>query len=272
MRGLKSSFVRCMVLGAVLVAGLHADKFQSACNAPQFPAAKATPIDGLCGLGGTPGGVDSAQNQVKNNFCAAGPAKPITIQDMVGLQQKVQQDKSINFGNDHDHPLSAKAGPTTNRAPLTALGEGTEVVLQGFVLIARQEGAESVNCGSHVPNQAVNHDIHISIVDSASTQDECSGVVVEMSPHHRPSTWTQPVVEAAATAHLPVRVTGQLFFDSTHTPCQNGAAVSGDPSRVSLWEVHPIYKFEVCTQGNCGSGTGWTPIESWKPPKPVKKK
>ncbi|HUI57707.1 MAG TPA: hypothetical protein VLY04_22170 [Bryobacteraceae bacterium] len=271
MQGLKSSFVRCMVLAGILVAWLPAAQFTNACKAPQFPASKATPIDTLCGTGGTPGGVDSAQNQVKNNFCAAGPAKPVTVQDMVGLQQKVEQDKSINFGNDRDHPLSAKAGPTTNRAPLTAMGEGTQVVLQGFVLIARQEGPESVNCGSSVPDKPVNHDIHIAIVDSASNQTECSGVVVEMSPHHRPTTWTQSAVEAAATGHFPVRVTGQLFFDSSHTPCQNGAPISGDPSRASLWEVHPIYKFEVCTQGNCSSGTGWTPMESWKPPKAGKK-
>jgi hypothetical protein len=246
----------------------YADKFPNACQAPQFPSSKATAIDGLCGLGGAPGdSSETLQNQGKNNFCAAGPAKPITIADMVQLQLTVQQNKNINFGNTHDHPLSDTPGPTTDRAPLAALGEGNEVVLQGFVLTARQEGAESVNCGSAVPDKPVSYDIHIAIVDSATNQVECSGVVTEMSPHHRPTTWTADAVNAVSAAHLPVRITGHLLFDSSHTPCQNGAPVSGDPSRASLWEVHPIYKFEICTQGDCGSGQGWTPLESWKAPK-----
>jgi len=182
-----------------------------------------------------------------------------------------ESNKTINFGNDQDHPLSPAPGPTLNRAPLAALGEGKPVVLQGFVLIARQEGQESVNCEASVPNSPLSYDIHISIVDAAANRDECSGVIVEMSPHHRPAAWTQPQVQAVADAHLPVRVTGQLFFDSSHTPCQNGSPVSGDPSRASLWEVHPIYKFEVCTPGDCASGQGWTPIETWKPAQPARK-
>jgi hypothetical protein len=222
----------------------------------------------LCGLAGTPGGTpgnpENLQNQGKNNFCAAGPAKPITIPGLAQLQVEVQQNKNINFGNTSDHPLSDVPGPTANRAPLAALGEGNAVVLQGFVLAARQEGAESANCGSAVPDKPASHDIHLVIVDSATNQVECSGVVVEMSPHHRPAAWTAAAASAVGAAHLPVRVTGQLFFDSSHTPCQNGAPVSGDPSRTSLWEVHPIYKFEVCTLGDCSFGKGWTPLESWK--------
>jgi hypothetical protein len=249
----------------------YAQKFPNGCAAPQYPSAKATKMDSLCGPGGSGAGAEQQQNQAKNNFCAVGTPGPIAIADMVDLQQKVQSDKTINFGNDQDHPLSNTPGPTVNRAPLVALGEGEPVVLQGFVLIARQESVESVNCGASVPNSPLSYDIHISVVNSAANRNECSGVVVEMSPHHRPATWTQTQVQAVADAHLPVRVTGQSFFDSSHTPCQNGSAVSGDPSRASLWEVHPIYKFEVCTQGDCGSGQGWTPLENWKPAAAKKK-
>lgn len=104
---------------------------------------------------------------------------------------------------------------------------------------------------------------HISIVDSSSNHVECLSVVVEMSPHHRPAAWNQANVEAVAKAHLPVRVTGQLFFDSSHTPCGGGVPTKGDPSRASLWEIHPIYKFEVCAKGDCSSG-GWVPLTEWK--------
>lgn len=238
--------------------------FTPSCSAPQFPADAATPIDSACGIDGS-GGAEATQNDAKNNFCAPDPPKPVTLADMVALQGKVQQDSSINFGNPRSHPLTSHAGPQQNRDPLVALGEGNEVVIQGYVLIARPESAESVNCGSKFPPKDLTyHDIHISLVQNPG-DDECSGIVVEMTPHHRPAEWTPALVNEVAAAKLPVRVTGQRMFDSSHSPCSNGAPQHGDPKRASLWEVHPIYKFEVCTnaKGDCSSG-GWVPLEEWK--------
>ena len=238
--------------------------FAQTCTTPHFPPNSApTTIDATsCTLSGS-GGAETFQNDAKNNFCATGPAQPITIPQMVNLMSQVEQNPSIPFGSTHGHPLTNKPGPATDRKPLQALGEGTEVILQGYVLIARPEGAESVNCGKNVANIPTNHDIHISIVDSATQTDECSGVVAEMIPHHRPAAWTAQNVMAVANKKLPVRVTGQLMFDSSHTPCQNGSAVSGDPKRVSLWEVHPIYEFDVCPQGTCANGNGWVTLEEF---------
>ncbi len=237
--------------------------FSQPCESPDFPPnSTATSMDETtCTVAGT-GGAETWQNEAKNNFCAAGPAMPITIPDLVTLQTKVEAEPTIPFGNPQNHPLTKKSGPATDRKPLESLGEGTQVTLEGFVSVATQEGAESVNCGTNVPNDPADHDIHISIVQ-APGQDECSGVVVEMTPHHRPGPWTPGNVNAVATAKLPVRVTGQLMFDSSHTPCQNGTSVSGDPKRSSLWEIHPVYDFEVCPQGGCSSGKGWVPLEEF---------
>jgi hypothetical protein len=239
--------------------------FRQSCPNPSYPSAQPTPIDSECGVEGK-GGAEVKQNEAKNNFCASG-SEAITIAQMADLQKHVDQDKNIPFGNSDLHPLTSSPGPATDRSPLQKLGEGNEVVLTGFVKVARQEGAESVNCGkgasSPVPDQPENHDVHISIVTTTG-KAECSGVVVEMIPHHRPTSWTPDLVNQVAKAQRPVRVTGQLMFDSSHTPCISGKAVKGDPARVSLWEVHPIYKFEVCGQGNCTSNTGWVPLESWK--------
>jgi hypothetical protein len=188
---------------------------------------------------------------------------------MVELQQQVQKNPAINFGNPRNHPLSNTPGPAADRGPLHSLGEGDEVVLQAYVLVARQEGAESVNCSSKFPGKPPTdnafHDIHISLVEKPGDA-ECSGIVAEMIPHHRPEEWTADLVNEVAHAKLPVRVTGQRMFDSSHSPCTNGAPQQGDPKRASLWEVHPIYKFEVCTNsnGDCTSG-GWVPLEVWKP-------
>lgn len=239
-------------------------KFTPACRQPSYPTpppAQSPQIDSVCGLAGAGTGPEGQQNMVKNNFCATGTPQMITITDLTNLQAQVEQNPAINFGSENKGPK--KKGPTTNRAPLKKLGEGKLVTLKAFVLIARQEGAESVNCEKNVPDQASFHDIHISLVASADVTDECVGVVAEMSPHHRPDSWIHGNVEKVANAKLMVRVTGQLYFDSSHFPCSNGqGAGEGNPKRVSLWEIHPIYKFEVCT-GNCDGAGTWLPIDEW---------
>ncbi|HVG30545.1 MAG TPA: hypothetical protein VM864_12635 [Pyrinomonadaceae bacterium] len=240
------------------------DALKPACQKPSYPSpspAAALGIDAQCGLNGSGTGAEGQQDSVKNNFCATGTPKAMTIPALTSLQAQVEKNGSINFGNENKG--GKKKGPTTNRAPLRKLGEGKLVTLRAFVLIARQEGGESVNCGKNVPDQPLFHDIHISLVSTADATDECSGVVAEMSPHHRPDSWTHANVEKVSRAKLPVRVTGQLYFDSSHFPCSGGqGAGEGNPKRVSLWEIHPIYKFEVCTAGCDGAGT-WLPLDEW---------
>jgi hypothetical protein len=239
-------------------------KFTPVCANPSYPKpapAKQPAIDSQCGLNGSGAGPEGAQNSAKNNFCARGAPREITIADLTKLQQQVEKNPAINFGNENKG--TRKKGPTTNRAPLKRLGEGTLVTLKAFVLIARQEGPESVNCEKNVPNEPAFHDIHISLVDSTGVEDECAGVVAEMSPHHRPDSWSHVNVEKVSRAKLPVRVTGHLYFDSSHFPCSGGqSAGEGNPKRVSLWEIHPIYKFEVCTGGCDGAGT-WVTLDEW---------
>ena len=239
-------------------------KFKPTCPKPNYPQpapAKNPQIDTQCGLAGSGAGAEGQQNMSKNNFCATGAPQSITIDDLKNLQAQVEKNPAINFGNENKG--SGKKGPTTNRAPLRKLGEDKLVTLKAFVLIARQEGPESVNCEKTVPDQPLFHDIHISLVATADVEDECAGVVAEMSPHHRPDAWTHENVEKVSRAKLPVRVTGHLYFDSSHFPCSNGqGAGEGNPKRVSLWEVHPIYKFEVCT-GNCDGAGTWIPLDEW---------
>lgn len=263
---------------AVVVAGVLAlistcavaQDFTQTCSSPAFPGTAVT-IDSRCSAQGS-GGEEAEQNQAKNNFCAAGTPSPYTIAQLAVLQGQVAQNKAINFG-DVDNP--GMHGPTTNRAPLKLLGEGKLVQLKAFVVGATQEGAESVNCGTafdQEPNPDLFHDIHISLVatqqlaNPANTAEkdanECQGIVSEMIPHHRPPEWTADNVNKVAAQHLMVRVTGQLFFDSSHVPCAQGKEVRTNPRRISLWEIHPIYKFEVCTANCNGAGT-WVALAQW---------
>jgi hypothetical protein len=242
-------------------------EFKQSCTHPNYPSATATPIDSSCPVQGS-GGDEATQNTAKNDFCASGPATPITIAEMADLQKQVEDNKNIPFGNKDKHPLTSDPGPAEDRAPLVKLREGNEVVLTGYVAMSRFESPETVNSGKAVPNKDAYHDIHTSIVAKPGNA-QCTGVVVEMIPHHRPTSWNPEVVNAVKTAKLKVRITGQLMFDSSHSPCIDGQPVktgpnSQDPARVSLWEIHPIYKFEVCQVGDCASGSGWVPLEQWK--------
>jgi hypothetical protein len=235
--------------------------FTQTCADPSFPS-KATAIDSACDVVGQ-GGKEADQNKAKNNFCAQGAPASYTFDKLKRLQVQVDNDRSIPFGR--TGTATRQPGPATNRSPLQRIGEGQLIVLNAFVLKARQEGAESVNCGKPprtgaVPDEPLYHDIHISLVQVATEKDECNGVVAEMSPHHRPPEWSAENLNKLAGT--PIRVTGQLFFDSSHSPCENGQASAGNPKRFSLWEIHPIYKFEVCT-ANCGAEGTWVSLEEW---------
>jgi hypothetical protein len=228
---------------------------------------------------------EKAQNLAKNNFCLSGTPTTITFDTLEQLQS-VASGKEIVFG---------KKGPTPDRAVLKdlidnpsggKLGEGQLVQLTAFVFEARQENAESVNC--EVKNKAVANDIHISLTpqpmavppkgtpaDDPSQGNECFSAVAEMSPHFRPTSWNPGAVNDVAEAKLPVRVTGHLFFDSSHEPCNvsgpKPVPSPGNPKRMTLWEIHPIYSFEVCTSGKtieaCSADTAkWVPIETFAAP------
>lgn len=43
-----------------------------------------------------------------------------------------------------------------------------------------------------------------------------------------------------------MRVTGHLMFNAIHVPCNGGKRVQGHPARPSVWEIHPVYRIDVC--------------------------
>jgi hypothetical protein len=234
------------------------------CDTPRFPQIPARAVDAQCGNEGN-GGDEAEQNTLKNNFCpTTSNATNISIAKFSQRQDDVVSNGNINFGS---------SGPATDRSPLAKMGEGKLVRIKTFVFTARQEGGESVNCKNHVPDEAAFHDIHISVVDAANKpkstdsteikkRKECTGIVAEVSPHHRPVAWTAGNFNKIARTGALVRITGQQFFDSSHVPCRDGVPVGTNPKRISLWEIHPIYKFEVCASNCSGAGT-WQSVGDW---------
>ena len=143
------------------------------------------------------------------------------------------------------------------------VGEGTRVQFVGFVLDAHVSNAkkgELVNCTK--PGEEFN-DIHIELVKTATEDDACNSVTAEMSPHLRPEAWTDL---PSLSIKRPVRVTGPLFFDGSHRACHGDTRPS--PNRISVWEIHPVYQFEVCKNkslSGCkvGDDCVWVPLNWW---------
>jgi hypothetical protein len=278
-----------LLLSASLVLAKPAQKtFPKTCPSgaalPFSSIAVQHPIDTKCAspTGGAKSSKGSqAQNKVKNNFCAtAATPESTTPEKLVALEATAFADPTIK-------KETGQGKEPTDRARLTALGEGKLVRMKAFLIeahyadIAPRQG-ESVNC--NLTNEEGN-DIHIAFGSQAGIK-ECASVSAEIIPHYRPASWAEighfqafdtktnkNVVNQKLATRLqaqPYRVTGQLFYDASHLPCPCGTACS--PSRSSSWEIHPVYKIEVCKAGaGCDESKDgdWIDFDSWwkTPPK-----
>jgi hypothetical protein len=260
----------------------HHGKFETACN-PFGTAALPHTIDNTCGMTGdaTSKG-DQAQDRQKNNLCAKGAPRLVTISDLRDLQDAV--DKSgVDYGSTHTKP--PHAGPPADRStlfsklPPGSAREGDRVSFVGFVVEAKKGSSETVNCHcTEIPSV----DVHIALADHQLNLKEApasaapaakkeitesndaalcaNSFVAETIPHKRPS-----VLELAAIEPLRnkiVKVTGQLFFDGSHRPCKGASPGSGDPARLTVFEIHPVYDIEVCSQNSLAQCT--TGSSNWK--------
>ncbi len=228
------------------------------CDLPFKSIAKKHHIDDFCPAQGTPKNESAAlQNAVKSNFCANEKPLPITLKDFVTLQEKADE-KHIAHGRNH-LPQDRKELKNLVQINGEKYGEGKVVQFTGFLISPHYSDVghgESVNC--NVPGPASN-DIHMAISDHPVDLPKgkkgkaernkllCETVVAEVTPHFRPEAWEEASLKRIAASHTPVRITGQLFYDGSHSPCHQGSPGSHDPARASIWEIHPIYNIEICT-------------------------
>jgi len=243
----------CALLGSGLASAVP---FVPGCDLPFKAIATAKlGIDQKCGIdGGSSVAGKKAESDAKNNFCVKGVAIPIQYETFSKLEAAVTEEQ--------------RKAAKTNRAVLKNvadnLGEGTLVQYVGYLLDAHVSNAskgELVNCNTGGP---LFNDIHIELVDTSGEDDACQSVTAEMSPHQRPETWT-------ALPSIPikrqVRVTGPLFFDGSHRACHDNVRPS--PNRKSVWEIHPVYQFEVCKNkppATCkvDEDASWIPLDQWQ--------
>jgi hypothetical protein len=121
--------------------------------------------------------------------------------------------------------------------------EGVAVRVVGYlVAIKPQNGGngEGTNCKF---NKTGDVDFHLAIV-SQEGDGEANSIVVEFTPRilkNHPN-WTKAKLLPWLDSDQPVRVSGWLMLDPDHT---NHLGKYRD----TLWEIHPITKFEILKNG-----------------------
>jgi hypothetical protein len=239
--------------------------FKPGCPLP-FEAIKTEGlvIDQKCSEDGNAGNDTGKrlESEAKNDFCVDGDPVAISYDDFKNLQ--AASDSISGLKNKLKSTREPLAGilSTPGRPKI---GEGSVVQFVGFLLDAHfsnvgQGKGELVNC--KLPDKEEN-DIHIELMIDPTDEDPCNSVTAEMSPHFRPETWS---ALPDAKVERPVRVTGHLFFDSSHQPCRGGKRPN--PKRTSVWEIHPIYQFDVCkakTLDACKAenDSQWIPLDEF---------
>jgi len=250
-------------LGLVVCLSSAFAQFRPPCDIPyERIATRGLDIESCPAEGETEKATYKAQNIAKNNLCATGRPIPLTHSALKRLQKAVDDKKAagdIARGLPGDRSVLANIA-TYNRKKI---GEGTVVQYVGFVHKPRyspKSGGESVNC-KRARNE--HKDIHVDVVRTKG-EPACRSITVEVIPHFRPELWE---VENLRLIEHPVRFTGHLFYDASHTPCK-GDNDRVSPKRASNWEIHPVYAIDVCRSkqlSRCSARNKnmWIPLDSW---------
>ena len=241
--------------------------FNAGC-APPF-IAEQHPIDSDCGIEGA--GTDAPkklESRAKNNFCAIGAegssSKARLTFVSFGRLQNITEKQNFELADDRS---GARGLYTTSDG--VVVGEGDVVTISGFVIradVANKSNGESVNCNRGKGPQNDVH-IHVAPTTSKAKTNFCKAVIAEMSPHLRPDNWNGGNLMLADG--IPVRLTGQLFYDTSHTSavCPSRTRDKAK-ARASSWEIHPVYRVDVCrftTLQTCDprEDSKWKTFDEW---------
>lgn len=210
---------------------------------------------------------NALSNILKHGHKLSGEPQTLSFADFESLQSQLEQ----RFGGKYA-TLSKPDRVRLRNFTVSSgtLGERDFVEITGYIALKPSQSkphantGESVNCNLKTSE---NNDFHISLTPKPN-DTEFHGIVVEMIPQDRDAKWTEKHLQAVQQASLLVRVRGQLFLDNHHKVNKDeGHPMGGQPKRFSLWEVHPIVAFDVCTAGTCSTDSAsWQPLEDWNPP------
>ncbi len=232
-----------------LPGGEIARGFQPKCNlAPHF--SRMNKFDRMCPAeGNSPDSRLREQSRIQNDFCAKGPAIPLSNSDFVEMQvvaeRLAQRFQSYDFFP-ADRSVLRQIYAARN---FQRVGEGSQVTLTGYVQGITHSLGQSAFC-SQTGDE--NLPFYLAIKADLSVKDPCSGVVTEINPHLRPEAWAYVDLRSLQGSRAKVKVTGQLFYNSQARTCQQGRG--GGFPRASAWQISPVYDIETCSQdGVCTS-------------------
>jgi hypothetical protein len=175
--------------------------------------------------GGTGG--DSLLNMKKNRWSAPQNYSDISISDFINLPHDILS--AIGSEERYKWIPAASAQAETS--------EAKSVRITGYLISVKEEGNESCN-----GNDSNYHDFHLWIADS-SGKIKSQSIIAEATPFWKEQFPKWQLTMFESLDHTKVRISGWIMWDEDH-PKQLGS------SRTSLWEIHPITKFEYYSDGN----------------------
>lgn len=213
-----------------------------------------------------PGSNGALFNEAKRRMPTGITPVTISFADLLNMQNEIGNRLGIRSQN---KTLTAAERAQLSNISVTngIVGESTLVKIVGYIPAGKglKEGSiETVNCKFADDSQK---DIHIPLTP-LSTSTEYQGIVIEMIPQNHPLGWNLAKLKRVRAANRKVMVIGGLFYDNEHLVNTNPAKpLTGHSKRFSIWEIHPVTQFFVCSRVNNSctktSMNGWIPLESF---------
>jgi len=186
-------------------------------------------------------GGDPYLNELKNRDRAPGTYEPVPLSDIL---TKWESDFPAGKGKSHYRLGPKSVWSDAERKAVTAY-EKKGISVEGYLIAIKPQSAEACNC-----EIKQFHDYHLWLSESPVPNpppkhpDKSTSIVVEISPRliaAHPG-WNQKAINHLIRQHSKIRISGWVTWDEEH-PEQIGK------ERATLWEVHPIHKIEVYSNG-----------------------
>ena len=176
--------------------------------------------------------LDSATNLLKNRI-HDGQFSAVSFQAVLGLPWQGMPTRRFNW--------------TPAEKTRTADYEGAAISVTGFLVAADPKTGEACNCGNATPDWV---DWHIWLVETkaeAAAKNKRNAIVVETTPRVRrefPARFDLAQIRQWASSQQRVTVSGWLMLDPDH-PTDATGTPKKNPSRGTIWEIHPVMKIEA---------------------------
>lgn len=229
-----------IVISIFFVISANSQKLSEAWEkpAPEFQSPSFCSADG--------DGGDRALNRAKNRideptfYHAVGFT---AIRDLHSADAAAERDRDT-LPDDQKQEIAKYEGIPVRVTGYLKFGRKDTITDPNFVGVEKKT-AESCNCHSDKDDEV---DYHLTLINKPSNEFR-DAIVVEMAPRVRAKhpTWNLPNLREYARKGYQVRIFGFLMFDGEHKELMFDPKNPNKPRvrRATLWEIHPITRFEV---------------------------